>query len=193
LHQQQYTPPQRCFDGARLRELNAAIRDHLATEGKRGMESQLNGSKELDMLRSIFSKQADLNDYIFRKHAIRDNAGSALTMHAIAAETTADHLSVNDIPNQWLARYSRAMQEELRELDQSLLWKWWSNDKLDVQNVRVELVDILHFLVSAMISAGMTPDSVHSIYSQKHSVNMARQDSGYNLLTKTEDDNRKIR
>ncbi len=144
------------------------------------------------MLRSIFSKQADLNDYIFRKHAIRDNAGSPLTMDAIAAESAANRLSVNDIPNQWLVRYSRAMREEIRELDQSLLWKWWSKDHLDLQNVRVELVDILHFLVSAMISAGMTPDSLHSIYSQKHAINMARQDSGYNVLNKTEDDNRQI-
>ena len=39
----------------------------------------------------------------------------------------------------------KAMKEELCELDDELLWKWWSKDKIDMQNIRVELIDILHF------------------------------------------------
>ncbi len=84
------------------------------------------------------------------------------------------------------------MDEEVKELNAELLWKWWSKDEIDIQNIRVELIDVLHFLVSAMISAGLTPEKVFDVYQQKHAVNIARQDSGYSKATKTEDDNRNI-
>ena len=78
------------------------------------------------------------------------------------------------------------------ELNQDLLWKWWSKDKIDLQNIRVELIDILHFLISAMLSAGLSAEKVFDIYRQKHAVNFARQDAGYSGDTKTEEDNRGI-
>ena len=84
------------------------------------------------------------------------------------------------------------MASELTELNDELLWKWWSKDSIDMQNIRVELVDILHFLVSAMIAAGLDAEKVHEIYLQKHAVNVARQDQGYNKLEKSEEDNRSI-
>jgi len=144
------------------------------------------------MLRSIFSMQENLNDYVFTKNGIRDTDGGTLTMQKIVSELQAAHLSVNDLPNLWLSRYTKAMGEELDELKADLLWKWWSKDTIDIQNIRVELIDILHFLVSAMISAGLSADKVHDIYRQKHAANLARQDSGYSRATKTEEDNRKI-
>jgi dimeric dUTPase (all-alpha-NTP-PPase superfamily) len=85
------------------------------------------------------------------------------------------------------------MREELNELDDDLLWKWWSKDRIDIQNIRVELIDILHFLISAMICAGLTADKVFDVYQQKHSINLDRQDSGYSKDSKSEDDNRTIR
>ncbi len=84
------------------------------------------------------------------------------------------------------------MDDELRELKDSLLWKWWSKDAIDLQNVRVELVDILHFLVSAMLAAGLTADDVYRIYQKKCEVNVARQDTSYSKATKTESDNRSV-
>jgi dimeric dUTPase (all-alpha-NTP-PPase superfamily) len=145
-----------------------------------------------DMLRSLFAMQASLNDYVFQKNGIADAKGNPLSMQAIAQLAEAGQLAVNDLPNQWLARYSKAMGGELTELDSELLWKWWSKDKIDIQNIRVELIDILHFLISAMICAGLSADRVFDIYRQKHAVNLARQDTGYNKATKTEDDNRAI-
>ena len=145
-----------------------------------------------DMLRSIFAMQAALNDYVFEKNDLRDNDGNPLTMQAITDQIERGSLSVNDLPNQWLGRYAKAMEEELGELNDDLLWKWWSKDEIDLQNIRVELVDLLHFLVSAMICAGLTEDKLHDIYRQKHAINVARQDTGYSQETKTEDDNRTI-
>ena len=145
-----------------------------------------------DMLQSIFAMQADLNDYVFRKNDLRDNDGKPLSMQAIADHIERGRLSVNDLPNQWLGRYAKAMEEEIEELKDELLWKWWSKDEIDLQNIRIELVDLLHFLVSAMLCAGLTADKLHDVYRQKHAINVARQDFGYSQDTKTETDNRTI-
>lgn len=146
-----------------------------------------------DMLQRIFAMQTELNDYVFSKNRLVDDNGGQLTMATIFKAIDAAALKVNDLPNRWLANYARAMREELHELDADLLWKWWSKDEINLQNIRVELIDILHFLVSAMICAGLTPDKVFDVYRQKHTVNLNRQDSGYNKGSKSEDDNRNIR
>ncbi len=145
-----------------------------------------------DMLRSIFQMQADLNNYIFAKQNLRTSDGKMLTMANISSAVDQGCLGVNELPNEWLGRYTKAIEDELRELQQDLLWKWWSKDALNLQNVRIELVDMLHFLVSAFISSGMTPDQLYAIYKQKHAANVARQDSGYSMKTKTEADNLRI-
>lgn len=145
------------------------------------------------MLSEIFVMQADLNDYVFKKNGIVDNQGETLTMAAIFNGANDKQLKVNELPNRWLGNYSMAMREEINELDADLLWKWWSRDEIDLQNIRVELIDILHFLVSAMICAGLTAEKVFDVYQQKHSVNLNRQDSGYNMKSKTENDNQNIK
>ncbi len=145
-----------------------------------------------DMLQSLFAMQESLNDYVFQKNGIRGDDSLPLTMRAIVEQVNRGRLSANDLPNLWLSRYLKAMREELTELDQELLWKWWSKDELDLQNIRVELIDILHFLISAMISSGLSAEKVFDIYKQKHAINQARQDAGYNRASKTEDDNRTI-
>ena len=144
-----------------------------------------------DMLEQIFQLQTELNDYVFSNNDIRDGGGNHLTMDAVAKAVEERRLLVNELPNTWLRNYARAMAEELHELDDELLWKWWSRDQIDMQNIRVELIDILHFLVSAMICAGLTPQKVYDIYCQKHAVNVKRQDDGYGRATKS-DDNREI-
>ncbi|MCG8325707.1 MAG: dUTPase [Thiotrichales bacterium] len=136
--------------------------------------------------------QTQLNDYVFEKNNLSDPDGKQLTMHSIFQAVENNQLRVNQLPNEWLLKYAKAMKEELLELDEELLWKWWSRDEIDLQNIRVELVDILHFLVSAMICAGLTPEKVFDVYTQKHAVNIQRQDSGYNKAGKTEDDNKQI-
>lgn len=146
-----------------------------------------------DMLKKIFEMQAELNNYVFEKNRLKDDIGKTLTMQTIFDAMNNNELKVNDLPNQWLANYSKAMAEEVKELDADLLWKWWSKDEIDIQNIRVELIDILHFLVSAMICAGLTPEKVFDVYQQKHSVNLNRQDTGYSKDSKTEDDNKNIK
>ncbi len=144
------------------------------------------------MLDKIFEMQTELNDYVFAKNKLKDKSGQNLSMQKIIAAVSENELMVNDLPNEWLMNYSKAMKEELIELDEELLWKWWSKDEIDMQNIRVELIDILHFLVSAMMCAGLDAEKVYDIYQQKHAVNLKRQDSNYKKDTKTEEDNKGI-
>ena len=97
--------------------------------------------KNTDMLQKIFEMQADLNNYVFNKNQLVDGDGNTLTMDAIFKAVNNDELKVNQLPNKWLANYSKAMSEEVNELDEELLWKWWSKDEIDIQNIRVELID----------------------------------------------------
>ncbi len=47
----------------------------------------------------------------------------------------------------------------------------------DLENVRIELVDILHALVSAMSAAGLTPETVFKAYCDKHTVNLSHRNA----------------
>tara|TARA_Y100000741_G_scaffold347401_1_gene314653 strand:+ start:597 stop:1046 length:450 start_codon:yes stop_codon:yes gene_type:complete len=147
---------------------------------------------EMIMLENIFKMQLELNDYVFKKNNIKDKLGNDLSMQTIMAALENNEIMVNDLPNEWLVKYAKALKEELLELDDELLWKWWSKDKIDMQNIRVELIDILHFLISAMMCAGLSAEKVFDIYKQKHAVNIKRQDTNYNIETKTEKDNKEI-
>ena len=144
------------------------------------------------MLEDIFRMQLELNDYVFKKNNLKNKSGDVLNMQAIITAVKNEDMMVNDLPNKWLVNYSKAIKEELSELDEELLWKWWSKDEIDMQNIRVELIDILHFLISAMMCAGLTAEKVFDIYQQKHAVNIKRQDMDHNKKIKTEDDNKDI-
>ncbi len=92
---------------------------------------------------------------------------------------------------QWLLNYCRAMSQEVAELTDSVPWKWWAKyQKFDQQNARVEIIDLLHFLVSTAQVLGMTAEDFYSAYAKKHRVNLDRQRSGYEK--KDEHDSRHI-
>jgi len=92
---------------------------------------------------------------------------------------------------QWVLNYCRAMSQEIAELTDSVPWKWWAKyQTFDKQNARVEVVDLMHFLISLALVLEMTPEDFYAAYTKKHSVNLARQDSGYDK--KDADDSRHI-
>ncbi|NQY33248.1 MAG: dUTP diphosphatase [Coraliomargarita sp.] len=92
---------------------------------------------------------------------------------------------------QWVLNYTRAMQQEIAELIDSVPWKWWAKyQEFDEQNAKVEVVDLFHFLISIAQVLGMTPEDVYEAYVKKNKVNHNRQDSGY--TEKDEADSRHI-
>ena len=117
-----------------------------------------------DKLDQIFKLQRELNDRI------------GLPLFSAMNE---------DIRIGWVLRFSRAMGQELAELVDSTPWKWWAKyQKFDIDNARIEVVDMLHFLVSLAQVLGLTADDLFDLYAKKHKVNQKRQDSGYSRKTK---------
>ena len=123
----------------------------------------------MDKLEEIFSMQADLNRRIGVELEGLDQDG----------KTT------------WVLNYTRAMQQELAELTDSVPWKWWAKyQTFDRQNARVEIVDLFHFLISLAQTVGLTADDIYTAYMKKNEINFARQESGY--AVKDESDNKDI-
>lgn len=122
-----------------------------------------------DMLETIFEMQRQLN-------------------RRIGVDTS----NMSDEERQhWLLNYCRAMSQEIAELTDCVPWKWWARyQSFDQQNARVEIVDLLHFLVSAAQVLGLTARDVFEAYVAKNKVNFERQASGY--FTKDESDCRHI-
>jgi len=91
----------------------------------------------------------------------------------------------------WILNYSRAIIQETAELTDSVPWKWWANyQKFDEENAKVEIIDLLHFLVSLAQVMGLSADDIYNGYVNKNKVNFNRQDSGYKV--KDESDNKNI-
>ena len=91
----------------------------------------------------------------------------------------------------WILNYCRAMSQELAELTDSVPWKWWAKyQTFDEQNARVEVIDMLHFLISLAQVLGMSANDVFGAYLEKNKVNLNRQDTGYSV--KDESDSRHI-
>ncbi len=92
---------------------------------------------------------------------------------------------------QWMLQYCRAASHEVAELTDCVPWKWWAKYQMfDRQNACVEIVDLLHFVISLAQVAGMDADRVFEAYTRKHAVNLQRQDTGY--VAKDENDCRHV-
>ena len=141
--------------------------------------------KDVDFLYRLFDMQQCLNDTVFAKN------------HILPSDLWArfrDNLATSDQIKLWLLNFCRALSHEVVELEGSTNWKWWSKDPepVDLQNARVEIVDMWHFLISLTLIVGMRPEDLMLVYQQKYDINLKRQEEGYSKETKTEADNESI-
>lgn len=114
--------------------------------------NQENDEKK-DMLKNIFEEQNRLNNYLDEKRNIK-----------------------RDNDPEWVLNYVIAMNEELAEVQRNLPWKWWKNEgELDRDETLEELVDLLHFWVSAVQQLGFDSEDVYKAYMDKNQENQDRQ------------------
>jgi hypothetical protein len=134
------------------------------------------------MLEELFSKQAELNKRTgFDAQSLRENFDPQYA-------------------GEWLNNYLAAMSNELEELRDCTFWKHWCQEAKDgkrfqlhdVQNARVEVIDLLFFWISLAQCVGLDAQDVMRLYQQKLGVNHTRQDGNYSMANKTEDDNKDI-
>ena len=134
------------------------------------------------MLKQLFELQAELNKRTgFDPEALRENFDPQQA-------------------GEWINNYLAAMSSEIEELRDCTYWKHWCAEaqsgqrfKLhDLQNARVEVVDMLFFWISLAQCVGLNADDAFRLYQQKLKVNHNRQSNGYAMQGKTEKDNRSI-
>lgn len=134
------------------------------------------------MLNELFARQAELNRRIgFDADVLRRNFDAQLA-------------------GEWLNNYIAAASNELEELRNCTFWKHWCAEARagqrfrlhDLQNARVEVIDLLFFWISMAQCVGLSAEDVVELYRQKLKVNHNRQDSGYSMKGKDESDNRGV-
>jgi hypothetical protein len=135
------------------------------------------------VLGEIFKLQAELNRKVgFDTEALHDNFDPVKA-------------------GRWLNDYIAAASNELEELRDCTYWKHWCVEAKqgqrfalhDLQNARVEVIDLLFFWVSLAQCVGLTAEDVHNLYLQKLKVNQKRQDDSYSMASKNEADNRDVK
>lgn len=73
-----------------------------------------------------------------------------------------------------------ALQSELQELLDCFSWKpWRKQQKTDIENVKKEWIDCLHFLLSLANTIGLSEKEIFEMYNEKHKINLERQSEGY--------------
>ena len=84
-----------------------------------------------------------------------------------------------EVKRQRFLQFELALRQESAEAIDSLNWKWWKKDDDDWDNIKVELVDMLHFWVSMCTVAGLSAQDVIDLYLKKNQLNHKRQNEGY--------------
>lgn len=107
----------------------------------------------MDKLDVIFEMQQKLNDDIIEKRGLQ-----------------------NITDEEWIQKHMLAMFTEMGEVLEEINYKWWKNKKeVNADNLKEELVDVLHFYVSMCLRAGMTGEELYEIYLKKNKENFDRQ------------------
>jgi len=134
------------------------------------------------VLEKLFAAQAELNKRIgFDAEALRESF---------------DPLTAG----QWLNDYIAATSNELEELRDCTYWKHWCQEArdgqrfalCDLQNARVEVIDLLFFWISMAQCVGLDAHDVYELYMKKLDINHQRQDGDYSMASKDETDNQGI-
>jgi len=100
----------------------------------------------------------------------------------------------------WLNNYLAAMSNEIEELRDCTFWKHWCKEAgqgkrfllHDLQNARVEVIDMLFFWISLAQCVGLDAEDVLDLYRQKLKINHQRQQDGYSMADKDENDNKTV-
>jgi dimeric dUTPase (all-alpha-NTP-PPase superfamily) len=138
---------------------------------------------KFESLEDLFKAQAELNELAL------DKAKASTTFAHIMWQGKEDEVEKTPLglTNVWLKNYLWALKDEVRELEDEVLNKFWSKDKLDMQNIRVEVVDLWHFLISISQVVGLDAKDLMNLYKQKYEVNVKRQLTNYSKETKHDD------
>ena len=77
--------------------------------------------------------------------------------------------------------YGLALMMECAEFIDQLSWKFWkkTKNKLDIEEIKFELIDIQHFLNCLYLIWGMGKEDIFAYYMAKANENIKRQKGNY--------------
>jgi dimeric dUTPase (all-alpha-NTP-PPase superfamily) len=76
----------------------------------------------------------------------------------------------------WIQKESVALMVELAEVLEESHYKWWKNpEEIQMDALKEELTDVLHFLISMCLKTGMDAEELHRRYAAKNEENLRRQ------------------
>jgi len=110
-------------------------------------------NNKIDKLEALFDLQGTFDEYIKEKRGL-------------------------DYSNKekWVQKLCTAIITEACELNDACNWKWWKNSKdVDWDNVKEEVIDLWHFLISVSIKVGLNPNDIINQYIHKNLENYKRQ------------------
>lgn len=80
----------------------------------------------------------------------------------------------------WTKEMALACLAELAEIIDAAQFKHWKKAKpINREALKMEWIDMLHFVIEGMLILGMDADEIAKMYSWKNSENHNRQDKGY--------------
>jgi dimeric dUTPase (all-alpha-NTP-PPase superfamily) len=110
---------------------------------------------ENDMLLKIFKAQAELDAKIGYKLHTYNKQERVMALHL-------------------------AIQQELSEVINCLQWKWWKvGGGSTPEELQMEVIDVLHFVVSMCQAVGLDAEKTSELYHKKNTINANRKGNGY--------------
>ena len=149
-------------------------------------------------MEEIWPLQADLN-----KRAGFDTAGIGQQLNQAEKNNSLDeNPQITVEVGKAIKNYIDALASECHELQECLSWKHWYREAKegrqyqiqDVQNARVEAIDMLFFWISICQLLGMNTEDVYRLYEKKMGINHRRQDEDRSQAEHSnhEDENRSV-
>jgi dimeric dUTPase (all-alpha-NTP-PPase superfamily) len=81
---------------------------------------------------------------------------------------------------EWIDKLTTAIIEEAMEIKAHSNWKWWKRPQdRSREELKEEIVDLLHFWITLCLKLGIKPEEIFEAYMSKNKKNMERQDNGY--------------
>ncbi len=126
---------------------------------------------------NLTKEQGILNKLESCKNCTKDKLEVLLDLQNTFDDYIKEKRNLNyDDKEEWIKNLSTAIIMEACELKDSVNWKWWRNAKeIDWENVKEEIIDIWHFLMSISLKVGLTAEDILGLYIDKNIENYKRQ------------------
>ena len=132
------------------------------------------------ILHEIFKKQAELQVKVVKEISTKNSAVDLIYGRPSFVPVGIVNASMRE--REYFTKENVVyIIDECTEILGWINWKPWKRTRKDVniEEVKFEIIDVLHFWVNLCLIWGITPDDVYRYYFHKQKINIKRQDDKY--------------